>query len=122
MEDRREDDRVPDEIPALLARAPGDPEIEAAMVRNLSDGGACACARVSIPVGSEIYVGFFLEGFGGVPIIARMRVAWTKPSGDEFLHGLSYRSADGPAQRDAVARMREYLGARRRELLGAPAV
>jgi hypothetical protein len=116
MADRRLDDRVPDEIPALLAREPGDPGIEAAMVRNLSDGGACAAAHVAPPVGTEIYVGFFLEGFGGVPIIARMHVAWTKPSGDAHLIGLSYRKAEGPAQREAIARMREYL-ARRRDLL-----
>jgi hypothetical protein len=117
MADRRTDDRVPDEIPALLAREPGDPEIQAAMVRNLSDGGACASARVAPPVGAEIYVGFFLDGFGGVPIIARMRVAWTRASGEDQLIGLSYRKPEGPAQREAVVRMSEYLAARRRELL-----
>jgi PilZ domain len=115
MADRRLDDRIPDEVPALLAREPGDPDIQAAMVRNLSDGGACAAAHVAPPVGAEIYVGFFLEGFGGVPIIARMRVAWTRPSGENHLVGLSYRPAEGPAQREAVERIREYLAARRRE-------
>jgi hypothetical protein len=116
MADRRHDDRIPDEIPALLAREPGDPDIQAAMIRNLSDGGACAAAHVAPAVGTEIYIGFFLEGFGGVPIIAKARVAWTKPMGDIHFIGLSYR-AEGPAQRDAVARMRDYLASRRRELL-----
>ncbi|HEX5139110.1 MAG TPA: PilZ domain-containing protein [Planctomycetota bacterium] len=119
MADRRLDDRVPDEIPALLAREPGDPEVQAAMVRNLSDGGACAAAHVAPMVGSEIYVGFFLEGFGGVPIIAKARVAWTKPSGGGHLVGLSYRG-ESPAQREAVAKMRAYLASRRRELLALP--
>jgi len=120
MADRRHDDRIPDEIPALLAREPGDPEIQAAMVRNLSDGGACAATQAAPPVGTEIYIGFFLEGFGGVPIIAKVRVAWTKPSGGGHLVGLSYRG-ETPAQRDSVAKMREYLASRRRELLPAGA-
>ncbi len=49
-----------------------------------------------------------------------MRVAWAKQEGGEHLVGLSFL-ADGPAQRDSVERMRDYLAVRRRELLGVPA-
>jgi hypothetical protein len=71
-------------------------------------------------VGTKIYVGLFLRGFGGVPVIARMRVAWTKPADEGHLVGLSFL-AEGGAQRDSVERMRGYLAERRRELLGVPA-
>lgn len=117
MADRRSDERTPDEIPALFVREMGDPDIQMAHVRNLSDGGACALADEAPPVGAQIYVGFFLRGFGGVPVIARMRVAWTKPEGHSHVVGLAF-FADGPAQRDSIERMRDYLAARRRELLG----
>ncbi len=120
MADRRSHDRVPDDIPALFAREIGDPDISVAQVRNLSDGGACAVVEEAPRVGSELYVGFFLRGVGGVPVIARMRIAWTKPMGSGHLVGLSFR-ADGPAQRDSVERMRDYLAVRRRELLPVPA-
>jgi len=53
----------------------------------------------------------------GVPVIARMRVAWTKPEGQSHAVGLAF-FADGPAQRDSIERMRDYLAARRRALLG----
>lgn len=116
--ERRSDDRVPDEIPALFARDLADPDIQAAEVKNLSEGGACASVRTPPAVGAEFYVGFFLQGFGGMPLIARMRVMWTRPDGDMHLVGLSFL-ADGLAQRDALQRMREYLAARRREILAA---
>lgn len=120
MSDRRSDDRVPDETPALFAREIGDPDIQVAQVRNLSDGGACAAVDVAPEIGAKIYVGFFLRGFGGVPVIARMRVAWTKPGDGGTLVGLSFL-ADGPAQRDSVERIRDHVAVRRRELLGVPA-
>jgi len=119
MTDRRSDDRIPDEIPALFVKEIGDPDIRPARVRNLSGGGACAHAETAPPVGSELYVGFFLQGFGGLPVIARMRVAWTRPEGEGHLVGLAFH-ADGPAQRVSVERMRDYIAARRRELLGVP--
>lgn len=118
MDDRRSEDRIPDEIPALFAKEIGDPDIQAARVVNLSGGGACATAEAPPPVGSAIYVGFFLAGFSGVPVIARMRVAWTRRDGLGHLVGLAFMT-DGPAQRDSVERMRDYLAARRHELLGA---
>lgn len=66
-----------------------------------------------------MYAGFFLRGFGGVPLIAKVRVAWTKPGDGAHVIGLTF-TAQGPAQRDSVERMRDYLAARRRELLAAP--
>jgi len=117
VNERRADDRVPDEIPAVLARDPGDPDFQAAKVRNLSEGGACASVRKAPALGTDLFVGFFLRGFGGTPLIARMRVAWTKPAEDGgHLVGLSFL-AEGPAAREAVLRMRDYLAVRRRELL-----
>jgi hypothetical protein len=118
MIERRTEERIPDEIPALFAKEIGDPDIQVARVVNLSGGGACATAEEAPPVGSAIYVGFFLAGLSGVPVIARMRVAWTRREGPAHVVGLAFLS-DGPAQRDSVERMRDYLEARRRELLGA---
>jgi hypothetical protein len=118
MIERRTDDRIPDEIPALFAKDIGDPDIQVAQVVNLSGGGACATVETAPPVGAAIYVGFFLAGIGGVPVIARMRVAWTKRDGLGHVVGLAFM-ADGPAQRDSVERMRDYISARRRALLGA---
>jgi len=116
VNERRADDRVPDGIPAVFARDVGDAEIQTAKVRNLSEGGACACVRNAPALGTELFVGFFLRGFGGTPLIARMRVAWTRPDDAGHLVGLSF-IAESPAARDAVLRMRDYLAVRRRELL-----
>lgn len=102
----------------LLVRELGDPEIRQATVRDLGDGGACAIVDAVIGVGTQLYVGFFLAGFGGLPLIAKVRVAWTKPDAGGHALGLAFL-ADGPAQRDSIERMRDYLAARRRELLAA---
>lgn len=118
--DRRASDRVPDDIPALLVRELGDPDIHAATVRDLGDGGARAVAEVPLPVGAVLYVGFFLQGFGGLPLIAKVRIAWTRPGDGGHMVGLAFLSG-GPAQRDSVERMRDYLAAKRRELAGASA-
>lgn len=107
-----------DDIPALLVRELGEPDIHAATVRDLSDGGARVVAEVPLPVGAVLYVGFFLRGFGGLPLVAKVRIAWTKPGGEGHMVGLAFL-ADGPAQRESVERMRDYLAARRRELLAA---
>ena len=117
MTERRAEDRIPDEIPALFAKEIGDPDLLAAQVVNLSGGGACARADSAPAVGSSIYVGFFLAGISGVPVIARMRVAWTRREGLGHLVGLAFLT-DGPAQRDSVERMRDYLASRRRVLPG----
>jgi hypothetical protein len=118
MHDRRTEDRIPEEIPALFAKEIGDPDIQVAQVVNLSGGGACATVATPPAVGAPIYVGFFLAGFSGVPVIARMRVAWTRREGLGHLVGLAFLT-DGPAQRQSVERMRDYLTVRRKEMLGA---
>lgn len=116
--ERRASARVPDDIPVLLVRELGDPDIRAATVHDLGDGGACAVADAVIGVGSQLYAGFFLTGFAGLPLIAKVRVAWTQPRDGAHAIGLAF-IAQGHAQRDSVERMRDYLAARRRELLAA---
>ena len=108
MVERCAAERIPDDIPALFARDIGDPDIEPAHVRNLSDGGACAFSDASVAVGAPIYVGFFVDGSGAAPVIARMRVCWSRPEGMGRLVGLAFL-ADGPAQRASVERMRDYV-------------
>jgi hypothetical protein len=118
--DRRSSERVRHEIPALLVRELGDPDVQAARIRDLSDGGACAVSDVAFPVGTELYAGFFLEGFGGLPLIARVRVQWESREGEEHVVGLAFVGS-GPAQRDSLERMRDYLAAMRRRLVAVPA-
>lgn len=116
--ERRASPRLPDAIPALLVREIGDPDIRVATVRDLGDGGACAVVDAVVGVGTQLYAGFFLKGFGGLPLIAKVRVAWTRPRDGAHAIGLAF-VADGPAQRDAVERMRDHLAARRRDLVAA---
>jgi hypothetical protein len=116
--ERRSSPRIPDDIPALFARGIGDPDIRAATVLDLSDGGVRVTTATPLQVGTRIYVGFFLQGFGGVPLVAKMRVAWTMPEGGVHMIGLAFLP-DGGAQRDSVERMREHLAARRREMVAA---
>lgn len=110
---------MPEDIPALLVRELGDPDIRAATVVDLGDGGARAVAGAPLPVGAVLYVGFFLQGFGGLPLIAEVRIAWTRPGRWGHLVGLAFL-ADGPAQRESVERMRDYLARKRLELAVSP--
>ena len=118
--ERRSRDRIPHEIPALFVREIGDPSVQPARIRNLSEGGACAVSDVALPVGAEFYAGFFLEGFGGVPLVAKVRVQWESPEGEEHVIGLAF-VGNGPAQCDSVERMRDYLAAVRTKLVAASA-
>jgi hypothetical protein len=116
--DRRQSERLPDDFPGLLTRSLYDGEVHAIRVRDLGDGGACAVTDFDPEVGTEFYAGFFLKGFGGTPIIARVRIAWTRPEATEHAMGLEFL-CEGPAQVDSVLRIRDYLAMRRRMLLGA---
>jgi hypothetical protein len=117
-DDRRAKDRLPIEVPALFVREPGDSDVWTGYVVNLSEGGACLVTDQPIAPGTDIYVGFFLEGFGGLPIIAMGKVIWA--NAEESTVGLAFSQA-GPAQRVSVERLRDSLAAKRRELLAARA-
>jgi len=116
--ERRSADRIPEDFPGLLTRSLYDDDIYAVRIRDLSDGGACAVADFDPPVGVTYFAGFFLKGFGGIPIIAMVEVAWTRPEGEEYAIGLRFHY-DGRAQVESVLRIRDYLAARRREITGA---
>ena len=116
--DRRRAERLPDDFPGLITRNLHDADIHAVRVRDLGDGGACAVTDFAPDVGTEFYAGFFLMGFGGIPLIAKVRVAWTRREALEHAIGLEFLY-DGPAQLDSVVRIRNYLAMRRREMLSA---
>ena len=106
-------------MPALLVRRLGSPDIEEAIVRDLGGGGACLATEISVPVGSEIYVGFFLGGAGEAPVVAKAAVAWAKRDRESVVHtlGLVFVHA-GAAQRQAIETLRDFL-ARRQAALAA---
>lgn len=114
MKERRKTERIPDDFPGLLTRSLYDSDIRAVRIRDLGDGGACAVADFEPSVGTEYYAGFFLVSLRGIPIIARVRVAWTRQEGFEHAIGLEFLY-DGQAQLDSVIRIRDYLAMRRRE-------
>jgi len=118
MTDRRKSDRLPDDVPGLLTRSLYDGDIHAVRVRDMGDGGACAVADFEPEVGTGYYAGFFLKGFGGIPLVARVRVAWTRREHDEYAVGLGFLGEDR-AQADSVVRIRDYVAARGRELEAA---
>jgi hypothetical protein len=117
ISDRRKADRVPEDFPGLLTRSLYDADMHAVRVRDLGDGGACAVTDFEPEVGTEFYAGFFLAGFGGIPLVARVRVAWTGREDSGHAIGLEFLH-DGRARLDSVLRIRDYLAARRRELVG----
>jgi hypothetical protein len=117
--ERRRTPRLLEDVPGLLTRSLYDADIHAVRIRDLGDGGACAVSDFDPPVGTEFYAGFFLRGFGGIPLIAKVRVAWTRPEHSAHAIGLMFL-CDGPAQVDSVVRIRDYLAARRREPAAAP--
>jgi len=104
--DRRTSDRLPDDFPGLLARSLHDADIHAVRIRDLGDGGARAVVDFEPQVGTDFYAGFFLRGFGGMPIIARVRVAWTMPEFEGHAIGLAFL-CDGNAQIESVLRIRD---------------
>jgi len=116
--DRRSADRLPDDFPGLLTRSLYDGDLHAVRVRDLGDGGACAVTDFAPEIGTEFYAGFFLQGFGGIPLIGRVRVAWTKQEGAEHAIGLAF-VCDGPARLNSVLQIRDYLARRRRDLVVA---
>ncbi|HEX5136561.1 MAG TPA: PilZ domain-containing protein [Planctomycetota bacterium] len=118
MKERRSTDRIPDDFPGLLTRSLHDADIHAVRIRDLADGGACALADFEPTVGTEYYAGFFLAGSGGIPLIARVQVVWTRREFDEYAIGFEFLY-EGQAQLDSVIRIRDYLAARRREMVGA---
>ena len=116
--DRRKAQRLPDDFPGLMTQNLCGADIRAVRVRDLGGGGACAVTDFAPEVDAEFYAGFFLKGFGGIPLIAKVRVAWTKPEGAGHAIGLEFL-CEGPAQVDSVIRIRDYLAARRREMLAS---
>jgi hypothetical protein len=112
--DRRAKDRLPIEVPALFVPHMGSSDVWAGSVVNLSEGGACLATDRPIRKGAELYVGFFLQGFGGLPLIAMGTVVWADTKAKTV--GLTFASV-GAAQRASVEELRDFLAAKRRELL-----
>lgn len=86
-------------------------DCHSAKARNLGEGGACLVADTPPLVGSEVYVGFLLRD-DPFPVVAMARVVWTKPETGQGLMGLAFVEG-GAGQRHAMARLADYLGARR---------
>jgi hypothetical protein len=116
MTDRRSNDRLPIEVPALFVRELGDSDVWTGRVVNLSEGGACLITEEPVAVGTQLYVGLFLDGFGGLPVIAMGKVIWVNL--EDSTVGLAFAQA-GPAQRHSVEQLRDYLAGKRREMLSA---
>lgn len=114
--ERRAKKRLKIDLQALFVRELGSSDIEPAEVRNLSDGGACVVADIALPVGVELYVGFFVDGPESSPLITRARVAWAKALKHAHAMGLSF-VASGPAQRHSVETLRDFIAARRRQAI-----
>jgi hypothetical protein len=114
--DRRAHERVPESVPALFVRDLGASDVWSGRVVNLSEGGACLLTEQPVTPGTELYVGLFLEGLGGLPLITMGTVVWSRPA--EGTLGLAFVRA-GAAQRHAIEQLREHLARRRRELVGA---
>jgi len=113
--DRRKHERVSEELQAILVGGPRGTAMRGARVRDLSEGGACIELEGALPVGTETYVGFFLKDESR-PLVAVARVVWSRAEGRGHLMGVQF-STETAAQRTAIARLGEYLEARRLELV-----
>jgi hypothetical protein len=102
---------------ALFVRRLGARSVEEAVVRDLSDDGACIATELALPPGAQIYIGLFLRGSGGTPVVARAAIAWAKHDREGAIHiaGLAFIHA-GAAQGKAIDALRDYLALRRAEL------
>jgi len=109
--ERRASNRLPEELRALFVRGLRGAPIESACVRDLGEGGARLSVDGPVPVGVNLYVGFFLRD-DPEPLVAMARVVWTRPQGRGHELGLAFEG-DGEAQRSAVAMLATYLEARR---------
>lgn len=113
--ERRKHHRVEEELQAVLVGEGRGTTMRAAKVRDLSEGGACIELDGALPVGSETYVGFFLKD-EAQPLVAVARVVWSRAKGSGHLLGVQFANS-GAAQRAAIARLAEYLNARRLHLV-----
>jgi hypothetical protein len=111
--DRRKHHRVEEDLQAILVGGPRGTAMRSARVRDLSEGGACIELEGTLPQGAETTIGFFLKDQSR-PLVAVARVIWTRPDGIGHVMGVAFSPETNRAE---IARLREYLGARRLELV-----
>ncbi len=113
--ERRKYPRVQEPLLAILVGGPLGTAMRGARVRDLSEGGACIELDGPLPAGAETTIGFFLKDESR-PLVAVARVVWSRPDGICHVMGVAFSTATAE-EREEVARLGEYLEARRLELV-----